>query len=90
MKQTTALFQTPYGNIDVLKPLNAESDIYKDYVRLTEWIETDYPEIPKETIISNQIIVIDSLIEKEKERAINAMAELNTKKQELLALTHQV
>jgi len=88
MKIKNALFETSYGGIICLQYF--EHGNYQKYVQMTEWTSVDYKELSKETVVNNQINVIDRLIEEEKTRAIAKMDELNAKKQELLALTHQV
>jgi len=57
-------------------------------IRVSEWLEVDFPEREKSEILPEIVEGIDKEIEEIKEKAMNAVSELQTKKAELLALRH--
>lgn len=59
-----------------------------DYCRVSEYIDIEFPLLPEEAVIQNQVVAIDHQIEKIKDEAMLKVSELQTKKAELLALTH--
>jgi hypothetical protein len=87
MKKKLAVFLTPWG-INIAAGENFEQD--PAYTRLTEYVEVDFTELPKETVITNQVAQFDSAIATIKAKAIEEVDKLNQKKSELLALTHEV
>jgi hypothetical protein len=87
MKKKLAVFLTKWGTETVL-PEWAGAD--SDYARATEYVEVDFPELQKETVITNQVAQLDSAIATIKAKAIEEVDKLNQKKSELLALTHEV
>lgn len=80
-----ALFKTEYGSY-VEAGEWAEKDSY--YGRVSEYVDVEFPLLPEETVIQNQVVAIDHQIEKIKDDAMSKVSELQTKKAELLALTH--
>lgn len=84
MNKNLALFTTSYGLVVAL-----DSNGNDDMAQISERIEVDFPELSKNEIISNQLLAIDALIDQAKQEAIDKMNNLNQRKQELLALTHQ-
>ena len=80
-----ALFQTEYGPY-VEAGEWAEKN--PEYCRISEYVDVEFPLLPEETVIQNQVVAIDHRIEKIKDAAMSKVSELQTKKAELLALTH--
>ena len=64
MLKKIALFKSPYGFIT---PILFEVDM-DNYVRITEYVDIEFPELPKEEVIVNSITAIDGLIKQEKDR----------------------
>lgn len=60
----------------------------KDFIRISEWIDVDFPEIEID-IVGAQVKAIDETIEEIKAEAMKKVGELQTRKQELLALSHE-
>ncbi|MFA5875240.1 MAG: hypothetical protein WC901_00935 [Candidatus Margulisiibacteriota bacterium] len=93
MKMFVCVYKTTYGsNIISSSETKEECEYYENegYVRITDWVEVDFPERSEGEIISSQVNAIDTLIEKTKEEFSQKIGKLNQKKQELLALTHEV
>jgi hypothetical protein len=82
MKYKLAEFVSSYG----MRLVMGESHS-KEYTQVSEYAEVEFISLPKEIIVNNKIIAIDTLITLERERALINMSELNKQKQELLALT---
>ncbi len=59
-----------------------------EYCRISEYVDVEFPLLPEETVIQNQVVAIDHQIEKIKDEAMAEVSKLQTKKAELLALTH--
>ena len=58
------------------------------YVRLSEFIEVDFPELDKKTMLNSQVAVLDRQITKVRADAQAAETALVKRKQELLAITY--
>jgi hypothetical protein len=92
MKIWCCVYRTSYGNNFVSSSDTKEEPKYYEsegYVRITDWVEVDFPEKSEGEILSAQVGAIDTLIEKTKEEFSQKIGKLNQKKQELLALTHE-
>lgn len=90
MKLKLALFKHKHGFIHAVNDVGGCYEDDPDYVRITEYIEVDFPELPKDEIVSKQVENLDKEIESTKEEAMKKVAMLQQKKQELLAITHEV
>lgn len=88
MKRTIAVFENEYSMYTELCKHHAESDVFSAYVQITEFVEVDFPELNRETIVAKKVAAIDSLIEDAQQKAILRIQELNHTKQELLAISH--
>ena len=88
MKQRIAVFQSKYG--DSIFNESMESFTGSNYSRLTQYVEVDFPELPIETVVGNQVASINQQIDEIKNKAMEEVAALQTRKAELLALTHEV
>jgi hypothetical protein len=69
-------------------PVINQSEYDKDFIRISEWIEVDFQEIEVD-IVGAKVKAIDETIEEIKEEAIKKVSELQTRKQELLALENK-
>lgn len=85
IKKKAALFESKYG----ISLYDESMEKYVDSVRITEYVEIDFPKLPIETVVVAQVAAIDRKIEAIKNNALNAVSSLQTKKAELLALTHE-
>jgi hypothetical protein len=59
-----------------------------DKIRVSEWLEVDFPMIPHEELTSAVVESIDKQIEEIKDKALNEVAKLQTKRAEILAISH--
>jgi len=84
MKATIAAFQTEYG-ITFTNAVNVPDE----WVQLSSLVEIDFPDLPKQEVIEKQIKMIDNLITEEKGKHFATVKRLETRKAELLAITHQ-
>ena len=94
MKIKAALYQSKHGYYAVWDKSGDESDEktdkrFSEYVRISEFVEIDFPELSKDIVINNQIKAIDAEIEKETELMFNKIEQLKQRKAELLAITFQ-
>lgn len=55
-------------------------------VRITEFVDIEFPELAKETVVSAQIKAIDAIIEEKTQSMLKEINELKTRKSELLAI----
>jgi peptidoglycan hydrolase CwlO-like protein len=85
MKKKLAVFLMQFDVEIVLE----ESDHRDQYTRLSEFVEVEFTELPKETVLSNQVSALDAQIADIQTKAIKDIDRLNQKKAELLALTHE-
>ena len=85
IKERLAAFITNYGTT-IISIDWAERD--QDYTRISEYVEVEFPALPKEDVLNNQIATIDKKIETVKQESIDLINKLQQKKQELLALEH--
>lgn len=96
MKMKIYAYESEYGSIypwkaDDDKSVNEIDEQLKKYrqIRLSEFIEVDFPELSQDVVIENQINAIDSIITKKEGEHFAAIQELKQKRQELLAITYQ-
>lgn len=61
-----------------------------DYIRMTEIVEVDIPPLPPEATVPLELAVIDAEEKHLLAKHLTALNELNTRRANLLALTHQV
>ena len=87
MKLKTAIYKTDYS--DAVAIIGDWADKYSGYVRLTEFVDVDFPDLDTPTVLANEIAALEAEIEEVQKGAIEKISNLNAKKQELLALTHQ-
>lgn len=92
MKHKIAVFEyTSTGSMACLAGyqiiVKFPNDENEKQIRVSEWVEIDFPERDKEEIIPAIVKSIDERIEKIKEKAMQEVSELQGKKSELLALT---
>ena len=84
MKQRLALFENiTYGGIT---PTESWAERRNDYTRLTEYVEVDFPEPEKGTVIAAKVEKLQAVKEEMKEKFLEGMGNIDTKIQELLAI----
>jgi len=90
MKKKIVLLKTDYSDS---RPVEDDGDLsyYTDqgYVILTEAVEIDFPELPKEVVVNNEIASIDKKITEIMAKSEASITVLKTRKQELLAIGHE-
>ena len=60
----------------------------KNYVQLTEYGEIELPDLPQQEIVEKQLAKFDDMEKEINLRASAALAEVNRRRQEFLALPH--
>lgn len=85
MKQRIAVFQNVKFNYDHTTTVDMAKDD-PEYVRITEWVEVEFPDIKKEEIIKDMVSSLDKQIEVERAESHSRVNRLLNKRQELLAL----
>lgn len=65
-------------------------DGHNDYIRLSEFVEVDFPALSVDAVIAQEVAVLDKKIDDIQTRALVEMTQLRQRKQELLALTSEV
>lgn len=81
-----AAFKAKYGTIAITSNW---ADNNTGYVRISEYVDVEFPPLPKEDVLKNQIACIDKQIDAIKAESIKEINDLQQKKQELLALEHK-
>ncbi len=66
-----------------------ESD-NKKYIRISEIVEVDFPDLPKEEVNNKEVAIIENAIKNEMAKSESRLNKLKQRKQELLAITEQV
>lgn len=84
MKMKVAVFKNTRFGYEVVSSLSYEND--DDYVQISESIEVDFPPLTGEEVIKNQIVALDKMAEKVREKASDQLAAIEQRKAELLAL----
>lgn len=87
MKKSFCLAKTVHGAITTWDQLY-ENHFPDDYVRLTEYVEVDYPDLPADSIIATQLDQLQAMENEINLKAATALAEVQRRRQELLAITH--
>jgi len=83
MKVKLALFEADYGYIF----RESGQEKYISHPRVSEYVEIDFPMLDETEVVGKKIAVIEKEIEEIKNTAMRQVSELQTKKQELMALT---
>lgn len=83
MRKSCALFKNEKYDFICVSGEDRESMV-DEYVRITEYVAVDFPELDKNTIRVGKIRVLDKAIEEAQE----VVYSLIEKKKELLSLTH--
>jgi len=83
MKRKIALFQSKYGYVT----REPQEEAYTSAVRISEYIEIDFPMLNEVETIGSKITALEKAIDEIKNTAKQQVSELQVKKQELLALT---
>lgn len=93
MKKKICLMRSVSHGFDHIVSAETDEDLNyyenSEYVRLSKVIEVDFPELDNETVIKNQVAVIDKQITKVKADAEATLTVLDGRKQELLAIGHE-
>ena len=84
MKKKVALFECQYGFHSVY---DMETEKYTKAVRVSDYVEVDFPLLAESVIVAGKVEAIDKEVEAIKEKAMWEVSALQVKRQELLALT---
>jgi hypothetical protein len=60
------------------------------YIRVSEYVEVDFPPLPAEAVTALEIHALDCKIQAIQDQAFFDIAQIKQRKQELLALRHEV
>jgi len=74
---------------DHIQEYHEHMDDDNDWIRLTEVVEVDFIDLPKEVIVPAQVAYIDIKIKEARAGFGRALAKLEEEKSKLLALTHE-
>lgn len=96
MKARVAMFQfgtnstwfTPWS-----QPTSTESDdsyTIDGYVRVTEWVDVEFPDLGAEDLVPAQLAMLDRKAEEVKAEFTAKLREIAEARASLLALTHEV
>ena len=70
-------------------PPDAAADYeYDGYIRISEWVEVDFPPRAPEQIIPAQLAMLDARKAEEVDRHLDALGQIAEERGKLLALTH--
>lgn len=58
----------------------------KDYVRLSEWVDVDFPPIPREETVKAELAILEEEANEIRAETQQRLNEIERRKQELLAL----
>ena len=83
MKMKLAVYKHEYSDGS---PCGEWAETCNGYVRLTEFVEVDFPPLADATVIARQVEMIDRQISKVRVAAADEVARLEQRKAELLAL----
>ena len=61
-------------------------DLSTDYVRLSEYVDVDFPMLPPEEIASKEIAMLDWLSDDVREKFNDDQAEINRKKEAIITI----
>jgi hypothetical protein len=87
MKKRLALFKNvEYGWVFASEESRNEAD---DYIRITEYVEVDFTELPLNDVINSQIESLDKAAEEMGKKYMEGLESIKRKKAELLSLTVQ-
>lgn len=88
MKKVIALHESEYGSESILV---ISGSSWSDYglIQTSKSIEVDFESLPSEEIVLNKLKMLDKLIIETREEAMQTLNSLESKKQELLALTYK-
>ncbi len=94
MKKKLCLMKNVAHNYETIVIADKDNDLsYYDngeYARMSEIIEVDFPELDNKDIINSQVAVIERQITKVRADAEAAVTALDGRKQELLAIGHDI
>jgi hypothetical protein len=87
MKEKIAKFKS----IDHGSPayLGEWAEGFSSYVRISEYIEVEFPEREKAEYIQEEINLLDKMADEIREKATEGLNNINRRKEELLALEHK-
>ncbi len=82
-----ALFKNlTYGHESVCEEI---FDTFHDYVRLTEFVEVNFPPLNSEEVLEKQLKALDSAEQDVRTRFQEALNEIERQRQELRAITYK-
>lgn len=79
-----AMFKSIRFGYEVASSCEYASDT--DYVRISEWVDVEFPPISNREVINNQITALDKMAKAVREKAADQLAIIEQKQAELLAL----
>lgn len=89
MKQTIAAYKSlKYGNTLILAKFSPDDsgDSDPEYLRLTDWLEVDLPELSRDVTVANEIAALDKVRASIVDEFSGKLASIDRRKSELLAL----
>ena len=78
------VFERPFGALD------GDAWTVEPYVRISEWVDVEFPALASEVIVPAQIAALDRRAEEVKAEFTAKLHEIAEARASLLALTHEV
>lgn len=83
-----ALFKSMEYGIEMVST-QATEKYSNGYVRISEYVDVDFPPLQDEAVVRQQIEKLDEIADKITDDYRNKIAEIQDRKSKLLAITHQ-
>jgi len=81
--------QHDFDSVFVWREWWDEEPSYPEHVRISEWIDVDFPPLSDDTLLQNQVTAIDQQIKAVTDKWKREVDDLKSTKASLLALTHK-
>jgi hypothetical protein len=87
MKEKIAVFKDVEGKYTSI--LGDYADSWTNYIRISEYIEVDFPDREKAECIHDEIKILSKMADEIMVKATEGLNNINRRKEELLALEHK-
>ncbi len=86
MKEKLAMFRSPQSSCS--SALGEWAESWRDYIRLTEYVEVDFQERDKGEVVQEEIAELDKMADEIRAKATEGLTNIQRRKEELLAIEH--
>jgi hypothetical protein len=87
MKIKLAVFKSK--DSEFITVIDEIAEYWDNYVRISEYIEVEFPEREKAEYIQEEINLLDKMADEIRAKATEGLNNINRRKEELLALEHK-